>query len=283
MADDAGAVAAATSAAAGAAKPWFDGVAGFDAEYIGHLQNRGWDKKPAPEVAFEALKAWKGAEKLVGVPADQVVRIPKDATDEAGWKAVWGRLGMPTEAKGYDFTDVKRADGKALDETLTGAMREAAFKSHLPKDAATAVMREVAKYQESIETKAAAERTAKLAEQRTALKLNWGANEAANMFVAQRAAAALGIDPATVSSLEGVIGYDKVMEMFRAIGSKIGEDKFITGTGSNAAGAMTREGAVAKKAELMSNKDWTKSYLDGDKEKAREMTALNIIITGVTA
>lgn len=282
MADDAAAAAAAAAASA-AAKPWYDGVAGFDAEFIGHLQNRGWDKKPAAEAAFEALKAFKGVEKMVGIPADQVMKIPKDAADEAGWKAVWTRLGMPVEAKGYDFSDVKRADGKPVDDMLAAALREAAFKAHLPKDAATAVMREVAKYQEGVETKATAERTAKLAEQKLALKVNWGANEPANLFVAQRAAAALGIAPETVSALEGVIGYDKVMEMFRVIGSKIGEDKFITGTGSNAGGAMTREAAAAKKADLMSNKEWSKSYLDGDKEKFREMQALNIIISGVAA
>jgi len=36
----------------------------------------------------------------------------------------------------------------------------------------------------------------------------------------QRAAAALGVPPETVSALESVIGYDKVMEMFRMIGTK---------------------------------------------------------------
>src|SRR5881394_756652 len=63
------------------------------------------------------------AEKLVGVPADQVLRVPKDAADEKGWNAVWSRLGKPTDAKGYDFSDIKFADGTAPDATFVETMR----------------------------------------------------------------------------------------------------------------------------------------------------------------
>src|SRR5205807_108285 len=166
---------------------------------------------------------------------------------EKAWDAVWQRLGKPAEAKGYDFTDVKFSDGTPLEEDFVNAVREAAFKLHLPKDAATSITRAFAKYLDDAEVAEKAEKTAKLAEQKAALKKNWGANEAANMFVAQRAAAALGIAPETVSALEGVIGYDKIMEMFRSIGAKIGEDKFITGQQQAAGGAMTREQAIARK------------------------------------
>jgi len=162
-------------------------------------------------------------------------------------------------------------------------VREAAFKLHLPKDAATSITRAFAKYLDDAEVAEKAEKTAKLAEQKAALKKNWGANEAANMFVAQRAAAALGIAPETVSALEGVIGYDKIMEMFRSIGAKIGEDKFITGQQQAAGGAMTREQAIARKKELMADKEWVKSYLNKDATKLREMTALNTIIVGEAA
>ncbi len=281
MADDqavAAAAAAASAAAAGAAKPWFDG---FDAEAIGHLQNQGWDKKTAPEAAREAVKAWKAAEKLVGAPANQIVRLPKDAADEAGINALWAKLGRPADAKGYEFTDIKFSDGTALEEGFTNVIREAAFKLHVPKEMASGLTREFAKYLDSAETAEKADKAAKLLEEKAALKKNWGPNEAANLFVAQRAAAALGIAPETVSALEGVLGYDKIMEMFRAIGSKIGEDKFIVGTQTGGAGGvMTREQAVARKAELMVDKAWTKSYLDGDAVKKREMTALNTIIVG---
>lgn len=263
-------------------KPWYDGVPGFDQEMLGHLQNRSWDKKPAPEVAVEAIKAWKSAERLVGVPADQVLRVPKDAKDEAGWSAVWSRLGKPKEPTEYDFSAIKFSDGTPLDDAFSEAARGWAFKFNLSKDAAAGITQEFAKYLDTADTTEKTERDAKLVEQKAALKKNWGANEAANMFVAQRAATALGVEPETVAALESVVGYDKIMEMFRQIGSKIGEDQFIRSDAPGSKGGpMTREQAIAKRTDLMSDPVWVKAYQDGDKAKLREMMAINSIITGV--
>ncbi len=268
-------------AAPGAPAPWYQGVAGVDSEIIGHITNTGWDKKSAAEAAVEAVKSWKAAEKHIGVPADRLLRLPENAADEQGWNAVWSKLGQPTEAKGYDFSTVKYADGTAPDEQFLERMRNAAFKMHVPKEAAAELTREVVKYLEHEDTNETAEKQAALAQQKANLKKNWGQNEAANMFVAQRAAQALGIDPATVAQLEGVIGYDKIMEMFRSIGSRIGEDKFITGAQGGNAGPMTREQAVAQVSELKADKVWVTAYLNGDSEKRRQMNALTSIITGI--
>lgn len=261
-------------------KPWYDGVAGVDQTIVGYWQNKGWDKKSAAEVAFEATKAWKAAEGFVGVPADQIIRLPKDAADEAGWNTVHTRLGRPVDAKGYDISVVKRADGTALDEATVEFIRDRAFKLNLSKDKAIEFASELVKRDDGARASADVEKQAKLIEQKAALDKNWGPNKAANMFVAQRAAAALGVDPATVASLEGVIGYDKVMDMFLAIGSKIGEDKFVQSTNMGAPGVMTVEQAKARVEDLKKDEVWRASYLKGDATKLREMTALNTIIAG---
>jgi hypothetical protein len=247
---------------------------------LGHWQNAGWSTKSAAEVAREATKSWKAAEKFVGMPPEQLIRVPKDVKDEVGWKAVWERLGKPKDAKEYDFSALKFSDGAALDEGFVNLMRDASYRFNLPKDTASAITAEFVKYLDGAETGEKAEREAKLIEQKAALKKNWGPNEAANLFVAQRTAAALGIAPETVAALEGVIGYDRIMEMFRTIGTKIGEDKFVQGThqSQQAGGVMTAESAKARKADLMGDKVWVKSFLEGDPAKAREMTALNTIL-----
>jgi hypothetical protein len=87
--------------------------------------------------------------------------------------------------------------------------------------------------------------------------------------------------PKRVAALEKVVGYAATMEMFRNIGTKIGEDKFVLRRISRTCGnAMTREQAVDRKASLMNDKVWVKAYLAGDAEKAAEMTALNTMIVG---
>jgi hypothetical protein len=101
------------------------------------------------------------------------------------------------------------------------------------------------------------------------------------MFVAKRAATALGVTPEAVAALEGVVGYKAVMELFRNVGSKIGEDKFVQSiTPGGAPGVMTKEQAVERKAALMADQVWTKAYLAGDAAKAAEMLALNTMIVG---
>ena len=260
--------------------PWYQGVAGVDQEMIGHWTNKGWQNKTASEVAVEATKAYKEAEHFVGVPAEQIVRLPKDASDEKGWDGVWKRLGKPTDAKEYDFSAIKMSDGTALDENFANAAREWAFKNNLPKTTAAALTQEFAKFMDGAKIAERTEQQAKLVEEQTALAKNWGANAEANKFIAQRAAATLGVKPEEVAAAEKMIGYSRVMEMFRNIGTKIGEAKFITGSGTGDSTVMTKDSAVARKADLMQDKIWVAKYLQKDAAAVREMTALNTLIVG---
>lgn len=275
---DAAAVAAAAAAAAAAAnnnKPWHDG---FDPEMLGHIQNRGWDKKPVNEAVKEALKAHREAEKLIGAPAEKLIRLPNDMTDQTAMKAVMQRLGAPADAKDYDFTGIKDAAGKPLGDNIATMLRNAAGATFLPKDTATRIAQEIVKFNDAEANERRLQNETKLNEQKAALKTNWGANEAANMVAAKAAATALGVTPEAVVALESVIGYDKVMEMFRVISSKIGEDKFITPPAGGGSGIMSVEAAQARKAELGRDQEWVKRYLAGGTAEVREMTGLNTLI-----
>lgn len=279
MSDDAAAAAAAAKAATDAAagvKPWFDG---YDAETKGYVQNRGWDKKTAVEAFAEAAKAHREAEKFVGAPANEIVRLPKDP-NSPDWKNVHERLGKPKEAKDYDLTTVKRAGDKSLDDTLAEALRNAAFNANVSKEGATRVASEVVKYLDGVETAKAALEADKLATEKSELQKNWGQREAANMVIAKGAVAALGVSPEAVAALEKVVGYAKVMDMFRNIGTKIGEDKFVNSQAPGSTGVMTRDQAQDSKKSLMRDEAWVKRYNAGGVEEMRQMLSLNKIITG---
>ena len=59
-------------------------------------------------------------------------------------------------------------------------------------------------------------------------------------------------------------GYAAIMEGMRRIGVGTSEDNFVErGTGSNGS-PTTREGAAARKAELMADPAWGKRYTSGD-------------------
>src|SRR5258708_16830276 len=156
---------------------------------LGHWTNRGWNTKSAAEVAVEATKAWKGAEHLVGVPADQVIRIPKDQKDEMGWKGVWQRLGAPAKPEDYDFSAIKFSDGTALDDTFVARVLAKAFALNLPKQAALEMAQDFTKYLDESGSAQSTEKKAKMLEQKAAMETKWGPNAAASNFVARRAAA----------------------------------------------------------------------------------------------
>ncbi len=263
-------------AGAGGEKPWFDT---FDTETKGYLANKGLDKKTAAEAFVEVSKFHREAEKIIGAPASEIVRLPKDPVAPE-WEKVYQRLGKPVDKKDYDLSSVKRAGDKPVEEALVDTIREAAWNANLNKESATRMANDIIKHLDSVENATVALKTDKLNVEKAELKKNWGSNEAANMVVAQGAVRALGVDPSAVSALEGQIGYAKVMEMFRNIGSKIGEDRFVNSNSPGGGSVMTKDQAVSEKAELMRDDAWKTRYLKGGVEEGRKMLALNRIITG---
>lgn len=278
-ADAAGAAAAAAAAtlAAAPAAAWF---AGADPELVGHIQNKGWHDKPANVAALEAIKAHREAERHIGVPADQILRVPKDAADEAGWNAVHSRLGKPAAATEYDISAVKFADGTDLSGEIADFVKATAFELNLPKDSAARLASSLTKYLDGASAAEAGETAAQITEQKAILAREWGNNQEANLFIAKQAAAKLGVSPEAVAALEATVGYAETMKLFQKVGTAIGEDKFIASNGGLNSGILTREQATARKAELMADSAWTKRYLDGDAQANRELQSLLVVITG---
>lgn len=272
---------AATATAATATTPaWY---AGADAEIIGHIQNRGWHEKTPAEAAVEAAKAHREAEKFLGVPKEQLLRVPKDAADEAGWNDVYSRLGQPKDAKEYDFTGLKQGEADLeLDTADADWLRGVANKLHLSKDAARQLALEIDKHGSEGVTTQATEHQAALVVEKAELAKNWGPNMDLNLLAARQGAVKLGFDADTVGKLEGVVGYGKIMEALRRVGAAGTEAGFVanSGAGQGGAGVTTREQAVARRSELMNDADWGKRYMGGDTAAVREMTSLNTIIAG---
>lgn len=269
--------AAASAAAAAAAKPWYDGV---DAETIGHWDNKGWKKESAKEIAIAATKQAREAEKHFGVSPDQLLKMPKADAKPDEIKAFRERLGMPKEAKEYDFSTIKGADGNPIAAPLSDTLRASSYAAGLSKEAATAIATAVQKSLDDGRTAESTINAGKLAEEKTKLAANWKNNYDFNHLKAMEGARRLGITPEAIKALEGQIGYSAVMEAMRKIGAGTSEDTFIERGTMGQGIPTTREGAIARKTELMADKDWQGRYLKGGVTENQEMTALNTIIVG---
>lgn len=258
------------------AKPWYDGV---DAETIGHWDNKGWKKDDVREIALAATKQAREAEKHFGVPADQLLKMPKADAKLEDIKAFWGKLGAPADAKEYDLSAVK-INGEPLNESLDAALRASLAQAFVPKDKAGSIAAGIAKALESAKTTDDTLAAGKLAEEKTKLAANWKNNFDFNHLKAMEGARRLGITPEAVKALEGQIGYAGVMEAMRKIGSATSEDTFIERGATGGGTPHTREGAVSRKAELMADRDWTARWMKGGVAEAREYAALVGMIDG---
>jgi hypothetical protein len=253
------------------------GYAALDDETKGYFQNRGLDKKPLFDAVIESAKAHREANKHLGAPAEELVRFPKDPNSPE-WDKVWQRLGKPADPKEYDFAGVKLANGDELSDALKDALRPALNLAGTPKDKAPEIAKAVAKYLDNTSAADLADKTAKLNTEREALKVNWGANVEANMFVAKQGAAKAGVTPEQVAAMETSLGYSKTMEVFRMLGEALGEARFVQNGGPGGTNTMTVEGAKARIAELNADQAWGARYLGGDREAAKEFDALTRIV-----
>src|SRR5579859_7373911 len=157
----------------GGLKPWYEGKA--DAELIGHLQNNGWDKDPV-EAAIAAAKSQREAQKKLGVPPSELLRMVKPDSPEADVKAFWNKLGAPADPKEYDFTGIKYADGEAIEPEFADALLASFAKRFVPKETALEIAKDVVKFADGDQQQQAAAKTAKVEAEKATLKAEWKQN-----------------------------------------------------------------------------------------------------------
>lgn len=271
----------------GAGSPWHAGLSpeafGFQAgdpgkaEMSGYLVNRGYDKMDPAAAFAAAVKAHRAAEAHLGAPSDQLLRMPKDGNDAEGWSRVAQRLNVPTDPKEYDFSAVKVGENP-MDEKLAEVLRPVLKSALVGKDRAPEVAKAVSDFYAQRETAAAADRATKLAAERVTLAGNWGANAEANMIVAKNAAKALGVSEEAVAALENTIGYAKVMEMFRNIGTRIGEDSFVVNGAPGGSGVMSSDQAAATLATKQQDQAWVSKLMNGDSDVVKEFDQLTRMV-----
>lgn len=275
----------AAAAAAASAQPWHSSIQNLPPEYLGHWQTTGLDKKTAAEAAVELTKSYLGVRSFIGAPPESVVRWPRDASDETGWQAIRTRLGVPTDKAQYDegLKALKGANGQPIDETMVAFGRELAAKVKLPASDAPALVQGIMEDRDRRAAAELADKTAKIGESREALKKDWGANHDMNMLIAKQTAGKLGIPRETVEGFENTAGYAATMNMFLAIGQRIGEDKLVLPGGANPSGVMTQSQAAAEIDRLKTDTVFLEKWGKGDTESVRLWNNLNKLKAGYAA
>lgn len=251
--------------------PWHASIQ--DADARGFVELKGWD---SPE---KAVASYRSLEKMIGVPAERVLKLPEKPDDPA-WADVHKRLGMAAPDKPEDY-ELPVPEGFRDDyaKAVAAKAKELGIPKHMLKGMAE-WQNGFVKQQIEAEEKATEMRVNQsLAE----LRMEWGSAHDETMALAKRAEeqvkATAGLDDASLLAWQNADpkGYFKLMGV---IGSKMGEGRMIAGGSNGQDAPMSPEAAHVRRAELMGDADFAKRYLAGDAQANAEMTRLNTIIVG---
>lgn len=231
---------------------------------VGYVQNKGWSDPK------QVLDGYRNLEKLLGADkAGNAVVLPRLDADAKEWGPVWDRMGRPPAADGY-----ARLEGgdPEIQNTMFGRFHELG----LSKAQGEGIAQWLAEFGNQSETQSQQQAEARFQTEDQAVKTEWGAAYTQNLAQAQAAARGLGLDAQTIDAISDALGHQRTMNLLQQIGSRMGEDSFVTGDRTETFGnALTPGQAKAQIQTLMSDKDFTSRYLAGDAAAKAKMEGLH--------
>ena len=236
---------------------------GVDDAGLNLVNDRQW-KNPA-----DLLKSYTNLEKLTGVPADKLIRLPKD-NDPKAWDEVYTKLGRPESAEKY-VIPVPDGQPKEFASEAAKWFHEAG----LPQSSVTKIAEKWNGYIES-QQKVAQEKQAQENQiQINDLKKAWGPDYDKNAEVVDRAAETFGMKQEQLSALKQVMGPKGAMEFLHNIGSKIAVEGQKDPAGMNQRGefAMTPDQAKARITQLRQDRGFSQLFTSQDPKQRMEARA----------
>lgn len=260
--------AAPAAPAAGGATPWYGG---FEPDLRGYIETKGF---PSDAKGLSALAdGYRNLEKHFGVPPEKLLRLPDEA-DKDGWNKLHEKLGRPAKPEEYELPIPAGVDD-AYAKFISATMHELG----ITKKQAQALAAKQNEFVAGEATRQEAEYQATIEKQDGELHSKWGDAYDKNIQIARGSFAELGLKPEAVDALEKAMGFAGVMEFFHNIGSKIGEDKFVSANGAAGfAGKMSPAAAQARLDAIRTDPVLSSKYVNGDAALRAEMDLLHGVL-----
>lgn len=262
--------------------PWYGELP--DPELKGYAELKAW-KSPS-----EAIKAAREAERMIGVPKDELLRLPKDLTAAKPEEldAIYNRLGRPAAATDYKLPEIPGG------EEFRGAMAPLLHSAGLNQAQASKLAEGWNAYN------TAQQQAFQQAEEQKAqlniegLRKEWpGALWPERTQLARNTIARLGLTQEETTAMELAVGTSDqpgVATVIRAL-AKIGEvfkegsqgkEGFVDGNNaSSRTFGLTPAAAHARLQELMGDREWGAKVLNNPKgPEALEQDRLQRIAVG---
>lgn len=269
---------AAPAAAPAAAGPWYGEIP--DAELKGWADNK---KFASP---LDALTHGRDSEKLIGVPPDQVLKLPKGDAKPEEWDSIHKRLGWPEKPEGYkvppgvNVTDFAQS---VIPLLHSARISQSQFEKLAP--AWDALVNGMTQQSER-------ELQQKITVEDQQLHRDWpGETYTQRQEMARRAFRQFSADifdanatdadrDAVFKQFDQILGPARTMKLFAKIGESLTESNFADGNNRGPNYGTTPEGAAQRLKELHADRDWRSRRLSGgnDSAEAQEEDRLTRIV-----
>lgn len=258
-------------------KNWYDGASD---ETIGFIENKGWKDNP-----LDSIAAYQNLEKFHGVPADQLIKLPKDMSEDGAMDAIYKQLGRPESADKYN---IEMPEGVQADDARMQGFRDVAHKMGLNDAQVQALAKFDMDYMGQASEAFQSEHAKETEIQLNDLKREWGANfeeraELGRRFI--RTNLPEGTDKnALLEGIESAIGTANTLKLFANAGDKTSREASIHDVGEDRPFGYTGEQASHDRKVLMDEITGDKTRLDnynkGVGPDLDKMTRLNKLIVG---
>jgi hypothetical protein len=206
----------------------------------------------------DLLASYRNLEKLVGVPAEQVIKLPKDMND-ATMGDVWTRLGKPSAATDYKLPVPEGDKGE-----FAGAASKWFHEANLTVGQAQKVAAAWNAHQAEATKAQQTAYTQKVDGEARQLKTDWGAQHDSNVAIAKSAAQKFGMTAEQINALESAMGFAGVHKFLFNIGAKLGEAEFVDGNPGGGFGGRTPESARAEIARMKADPTFSQRFVSKD-------------------
>lgn len=228
---------------------------------------------------YSMANSYRNAEKLLG--GDKLI-IPKDQTDQAGWDALYNKLGRPEKADAYKLPDLP----DTATPEFTDWAKNTFYKVGISQQQSEMLSKEWMQMMQATVAKDDAEMKASAVKQQAELEKEWAADLKGNTEVARRANVAMakdiGLDGTDLDAMEKALGLRKSLKIMNYVGRslKLDSDTYEGAGDTNRGGGIKSvEAAKSEKEALFNDPSFVKKFNDKDQLARAKIAALNGIIS----
>lgn len=203
-------------------------------------------------------KSYLSQQELIG--KDKITIPGEDDAD--GWGNLYGKLGRPEKAEGYEYKAPEGSEGLKVDDELVSQYQKKFYELGLSKKQGEALFN---LYNENVVNKInglTADAEKRRADTQLLLKKEWGQAYDQNLNMAKNVIKELG-DPDLIPFLEETgLGNDpRIVKIFYNIATKTSEDNFKSG-GQGGGFISTPEQAKNKISQLQADDKFMEAYMN---------------------